>query len=39
MNVFVDILEEQVYQKASNCRVFVKQLYCSTSDILTNPKM
>ena len=39
MSVFAYILEEQVYEKASNCCIFIKQLYCTKSNILTKPKM
>ena len=39
MNIFVYILEGQVYKKVSNCFIFIKQIYCTTSNVFTKTKM
>ena len=39
MNVFVYIVEGQLYKKMRNCWIFITQLYCTTSDIVANPKL
>ena len=39
MNAFAYFLDGQVYETASNCCIFIKQMYCATSNILTKPKI